>query len=74
MPSTDDELHIAGWLTTDEVAMIAGCSKETVIRAIHAGAITITKRTGGNTWLINRDHGIHWAKNYKPYDSLRKQE
>lgn len=63
-----------GWLTTDEVASIAGCSPDTVIRAIKLRMITDARQTSAGTWLINRDEGIHWAENYRPYEGLRKRE
>lgn len=63
-----------GWLTTDEVADLARCSRETVVRAIHAKAIINVKQATGGMWLINRCEGIHWARNYLPYQGLRKKE
>lgn len=63
-----------GWLTTDEVALIARCSRETVVRAIHSGAIKDARQTSAGTWLINRDEGIQWAENYQPYEGLRRRE
>lgn len=64
----------SGWLTTDEVAELARCSRETVVRAISSGAITNVRQTSGNAWLINRCEGIYWAENYLPYRGLRKRE
>lgn len=61
-----------GWMTTDEVAAMAQCSADTVIRAIKSGKIVHTKVTGGGTWLINYREGEKWAKGYKPYATLRK--
>lgn len=63
-----------GWLTTDEVALIAGCSGSTVIRAIKLRAIKDARQTSAGTWLINRDEGIQWAENYQPYEGLRRRE
>lgn len=74
MPTAEHPTAPPGWLTTDEIALIAGCSADTVIRAIKLDAITDVRQTSAGTWLINRDEGIHWAKNYRPYEGLRKRE
>ena len=70
--STDDAP--AGWLTTEQVAELAGCSVKTVTRAIHHHKMKNVQRMSGGLWLINRDEGIEWAKNHVPYEGLRKQE
>lgn len=63
----------AGWLTTEDIASMAGCSTETVTRAIHAGGIPGAWKRG-IVWLIPRQEGIDWAEGYIPYEGLRKQE
>jgi excisionase family DNA binding protein len=63
-----------GWLTTDEVAELAKCSRETVVRAIHSKQLIDVRQGSGGAWLINRDEGIRWAREYLPYKGLRKLE
>lgn len=59
------------WLTADEVAELAKCSRETVIRAIHSKAIPNARLTGG-AWIIPTREGTRWAEKYVPYQGLMK--
>jgi excisionase family DNA binding protein len=63
----------AGWLTTDEIANLARCSRETVIRSAQAGEMVGAWKRG-SVWLIPRQVGIDWAANYVPYEGLRRKE
>lgn len=71
--STSDEAPV-GWLTTEEVAELARCSPETVVRAIHHRKINHVVRKTGGMWLINRDEGIEWAEKYQPYEGLKRRD
>ena len=72
--STPNSDSPTGWLTTDEVAEMAGCSADTVLRAIKADEIGEYRITGGRIYLIPAREGIRWANKYRPYGGLRKRE
>jgi hypothetical protein len=59
------------WVTSAELAALAGVNVRTVLREIGRGNLAGEKNVG---WIIARPEAERWLTQFHKYDGLRKKE